>query len=153
MKPCVGVTIVGAGPAGVGVLIAACNAGRLRELVAAGVTIIEKRAEAGAGELGAYDINSDSHADSFLRCLDGRFGAQFPELRQHQATRALNVYRGRAVPLPLVSDFIAAIARTLSRFAAESGQPILTGLEALDARRTPDGCWIVRARRDTSTET
>jgi hypothetical protein len=135
-----------------GVLVAACNAGRLRELFAAGVTVIEKRSEPGTGDLAAYDINSDSHAESFLRCLDGRFGAEFAELRSHPATRALEAYRGRAVPLALAADFIAAIARPLAACAAAMDQPVLTGLEALDATRAADGGWIVRARREGGAE-
>ena len=142
-----GLTIIGGGPAGIGLLVAASNSGQLPRLFARGVTVLERGADLGAGELGEYDINSDSHADSFLRCLDEGLGERFPELLAHSAARALQDYRGRAAPLPLIADFVAAIARAFQSFAAGVGQPILTGTQALAATRTADDRWAVHVRR------
>jgi hypothetical protein len=140
-------TIVGAGPAGIGVLIAACNSGDLDALYDEGVVVLEKGTRAGCGQIGDYNINSDSHAESFLRCLSAGLSARFPELLTHPATLALNGFRGRAAPLPLVGNFLKAIARRIQSYAASNGLPILTGVEALDARRTDDDNWLIRTRR------
>jgi hypothetical protein len=140
---------VGAGPAGIGVLIAACNSGHLHALFAEGVVVLEKGTRAGCGQIGDYNINSDSHAESFLRCLSAGLSERFPELLKHPATLALDGYRGRAAPLPLVGNFLKAIARRIQSFTAGNGMPILTGVEALDASRTDDDRWLIRTRRVT----
>lgn len=141
-----GSIIVGAGPAGLGMLVAACNAGLLDQLFASGVAILEKHDAIGAGGLGAYAINSDSHADTLLRCLDGSLAERCPELPAHPATRALRHYRGRAAPLHTAAGFAAALGRAMQAVAAAQGQPILTGMDVLDATRVERG-WSVRARR------
>jgi hypothetical protein len=138
---------VGAGPAGIGVLIAACNSGHLRALLAKGVVVLEKGSRAGCGQIGDYNINSDSHAESFLRCLSAGLSERFPELLTHPATLALRGYHGRAAPLPLVGNFLKAIARRIQSFTASNGLPLLTGVEALDASRTGDDRWLIRTRR------
>jgi len=142
-----GLTIIGGGPAGIGLLVAAANSGQLPSLFARGVTVLERGADVGAGELGGYDINSDSHADSFLRCLDAGLGERFPALLAHPAARALQDYRSRTAPLPLIADFVAAIARAFQALAAGLSQPILTGTQALIATRMANDQWTLRVRR------
>ena len=66
----------------------------------------------------------------------------------HPATLALCAYRGHAAPLPIVADFITALARAVQKIAAQANQPIQTGVEAHDAMRNRAGGWTIRARRN-----
>ena len=61
-----GTILVGGGPAGMAVLLAAHRDGRLTEMLQQGVLIVEQDSEIGRGQIGSYAINSDSTGDTFV---------------------------------------------------------------------------------------
>ena len=140
--------IVGGGPAGLGVLVAAARSDRLFDLLARGLVVLDRGPVLGSGEIGRYAINSDSFADSFLRGVDGGPLRDMVSLMRHPATQALDAARGQPVPLRLAAAFLAQLANGLRHLAATAGwQPFLDGVDVTSAHAMPDGRWRVHARR------
>jgi hypothetical protein len=143
-----GSLIVGGGPAGVALLVAAQRSGRLAALMAGGLRVLERGARIGSGQIGRYAIRSDSLADSFLRALDLEEPSLFRSLIARPPGRDLYAQRGRAVRLSLVGEFLAEIALTLRDTLRASGEdPFSTGVAALRAECQPDGSWMTFCRR------
>ncbi|TWS95134.1 hypothetical protein [Reyranella sp. CPCC 100927] len=140
--------IVGGGPAGLGVLVAAARSNRLFDLLASGLVVLDRGPVLGSGAIGRYAINSDSFADSFLRGVDGGPLRDMAALVRHPATRALDAARGQPVPLRLAAAFLAQLASGVRHLAATAGwQPFLDGVDATSAHALPDGRWRVQCRR------
>jgi dTDP-4-amino-4,6-dideoxygalactose transaminase len=141
--------IIGGGPAGTAMLTAASRHGLLPAL-SQGLVVIERDGAIGGGQLGRYAITSDSTAQTFLSAIEGNPDPALAALADHPA--ALAVARHRAslgVPLAEVGPLLRAIGDRLHASVAANGGSVLTGTEALHARRK-DGLWRVRLR-DTAT--
>lgn len=143
-----GAVVVGGGPAGAGLLLAARGAGLLDELLALPLAIVERGEAVGVGELGDYAINSDSHAESFSRAVAAK--GEPPLSLAFATPHGQEVARRRGAPVALgtAAAFLAGACEELRGALAASGRdPFLTGLEAVSARRraTGDG-WRVRCR-------
>ena len=140
--------IVGGGPAGFAPLVAASKSGRLDEMLAHGVFIVERGPTLGGGRIGDYLISSDSAAEAFLSAVIGNPDPRLASLADHPATRAVEQFRGGPVPLPLVGDFMTMIGEALARLVAASpAGRVLTGCEVLYSRRDDSGMWVSRLRR------
>jgi hypothetical protein len=139
--------MVGGGPGGLAPLLAACRHHLLPELIAAGLTIIERAPALGSGDLGNYIINSDSLADTFVSCIEGDTHPQLNALLDHPATQAVIAYRGGPVPLALAGEFLSVVGRTLQEIIeAPKGGAVLTEHEALNTQMLADGLWLTRVR-------
>lgn len=68
-------TFVGGGPAGLAPLVWAARQGKLADLVAAGLVVIERGHKIGAGSIGRHAIGSDTLADNFPGMSRQRRGA------------------------------------------------------------------------------
>ena len=137
--------IVGGGPAGTAMLTAASRHGLLPEL-ARGLVIVERDSAIGGGQLGRYAITSDSTAQTFLTAIEGNADPAIAALADHPA--ALAVARHRAslgVPLAEVGPLLRAIGDRLHAGITANGGEVLTGTEAISARRH-EGLWRVRLR-------
>lgn len=142
-----GALVIGGGPAGLAVLLAARRSGRLVELLDAGVMVIEKHDVVGPGEIGRYAIRSDSLADSFLGPLATDAAPPLQHLLRRGAGEQLDGLRGRAVDLTLVADFLADLGFEFRRSLTDGGvDPFLTGVEALCSQRRRDGAWVTQCR-------
>lgn len=139
-------TFVGGGPAGLAPLVWAARQGKLADLVAAGLVVIERGHRIGAGSIGRHAIGSDTLADTFLECLDNGAEHRLTALRDHPAALAVAACRGGSAPLPLVATFLEALGEALSDAILSAGGRILTGCEALWSRRRPEGHWQIRLR-------
>lgn len=142
-----GAVVVGGGPAGAGLLLAARGAGLLDALLALPIRIVERGDAVGAGQLGGYAIRSDSHAESFSRAVETT--AEPPLSLAFSTPAGQEVARRRGGPLELsaASAFLAGACEELRGALAASGRdPFLTGFEALSARRTAADGWRVRCR-------
>ena len=140
--------VVGGGPAGFAPLVAASKSGRLDAVLARGVVIVERGPTVGGGRIGDYLISSDSAAEAFLSAVIGNPDPRLAVLADHPATRAIEPFRGEAVPLPLVGDFMAMIGAALARIVhASPASRVITGCEVLYSRRDHSGVWRSRLRR------
>lgn len=143
-----GALIVGGGPAGVALLLAARRIGLLRDLLSAGLIIIERTAAVGPGEIGNYAIRSDSLADSFLAPVTLEIAPPLQHLLESPAGKRLNAMRGSAVELTLVADFLADLSTELQRWlVGNEVDPFVTCTEARHSRRQRDGTWVTECWR------
>jgi dTDP-4-amino-4,6-dideoxygalactose transaminase len=140
--------IVGGGPAGAALLTAASKDGRLGELAASGLIMVERSPSIGEGRLGRYAITSDSTAQTFLTAVADNPHPEIAALAGHPAIHAVADYStGLGVPLTTVGPFLAATGERLERVVRDNGGTILTRHEAIGARRASDGIWHTKLRR------
>ena len=138
--------VIGGGPAGTAFLTAAAKSGLLPRL-APGLAIVEKAPALSSGALGGYAITSDSSAETFLTALADTPHAEIAALAEHPAADRVAAHKGAlGVPLTEVGGLLDALGDRIGRVAEAHGATLLTGHEALSARRD-GGRWRVRLRR------
>ena len=144
-----GCVIVGAGPAGLGPLIAAARKGKLQELLDHGVTIVEASASVGRGEIGRYAISSDSAAEAFLDAITETKCPELEALLDHPVAKEIAGKIGEAVSLQTVARFLELVGEQICAIvrASSRGQVLLLH-RALETRQTGDGGWITRVRNE-----
>ena len=140
-----GLVIVGGGPAALSPLIAAARDGRLHELLAQGVAILERGISLGTGAIGSYAVSSDSTADTFLAAVDGHPDPRLAALAASPEAAALRAFGRATCPLPLVSALLGLVGAALGRAIQDAGGEVLVSHEALRACRR-DGLWHVEAK-------
>ena len=109
------VAIVGGGPAGTGMVVAALQSGKLNELLNSGVAIFEAGQKLIRGNLGNYCLNSDTLADTFLEVFDQDPDGHLNDIKNAPATMAVANYRGQSVPLPIAGNFLEAMGECLRK--------------------------------------
>ncbi len=124
--------VVGAGPGGLAPLLAAHRQGRLDDLLAAGVAIVERSPSIGGGTIGGYAINSDSSGNTFVDCLKAPGRTRLTELAEHPLARAMAAAGEGAVALRDAGRFLDLVGATLGEMvAAHPACAVLTRHEAL----------------------
>ncbi|SHN12147.1 hypothetical protein SAMN05192549_104448 [Duganella sacchari] len=150
MMHTLGALIVGAGPAGIGLLLAARSNRRLAELLNAGLAILDNSPRIGAGELGRYAIRSDSFADSFLTSATADAEPPLTQLLEHGPGALLNRQRGGPVALQTVAEFMTDLGGNLRRWLmANHYDPFIGGVSAIKASQQKAGDWLTEYH-DTS---
>jgi hypothetical protein len=117
--------IVGAGPGDLAPLFAAAHAGSLGDLLDAGVTVLEQKAEVGSGELGRYAIRSDSAAEAFLNVVMRTTDPSLAALQSHPIVTSiatsiggsLHCCCGDDLPITQKRHPVAALTGKLRPFA------------------------------------
>jgi len=109
------VAIVGGGPAGTGMVVAALQSGKLDALLDSGVAIFEAGQHLVRGNLGNFCLNSDTLADTFLEVFDNDPDGHLTSIKNAPATNAVAGYRGRSVPLPIAGDFLQTMGECLRK--------------------------------------
>jgi dTDP-4-amino-4,6-dideoxygalactose transaminase len=138
--------VVGGGPAGVALLCAAGKAGKLDALASAGIAVVDRGDTIGGGRLGAYEITSDSSAETFLTA-DGALPAGLG-IADEAAGQAIAEHKGAlGVPLPKVGAYLDRLGEVLGHRLRTLGGSILNRHEVIASQRTADGLWRTRARR------
>jgi dTDP-4-amino-4,6-dideoxygalactose transaminase len=141
------VIVIGGGPAGTAILKSATKRGQLPALAAAGLVVVERSDAIGGGQLGRYAITSDSTAQTFLTAVQGNTHPELAQLVDHPAGRAVAAHAGAlGVPLTEVGPLLRATGDRLADIVRTNGGTVLTGHEALGARRI-GALWSVRLRR------
>lgn len=140
--------VIGGGPAGSALLTAASKDGRLGDLAAAGLVVVERGDTIGAGRLGRYAINSDSTAQTFLTAIENNPHPEIAALTGHVAIESVARYQDAlGVPLTTVGPFLTATGERLERVVRDNGGSVLKRHDAVSAKRGPDGVWHTRLRR------
>ncbi|RKE47416.1 MULTISPECIES: DegT/DnrJ/EryC1/StrS family aminotransferase [unclassified Sphingomonas] len=142
------VIVIGGGPAGTAMLTSATKRGLLPDLVASGLMVIERGNAIGGGRLGRYAITSDSTAQTFLTAVRGNVHPELARLVDHPAGRAVAAHESAlGVPLTEVGPLLRATGDRLTDIVRGNGGVVLTGHEALGAKRVGEGLWSVQVRR------
>ncbi|MGA1799294.1 DegT/DnrJ/EryC1/StrS family aminotransferase [Sphingomonas sp. 4RDLI-65] len=142
------VIVIGGGPAGTAMLTAATKRGLLPDLAASGLMMIERGGAIGGGRLGRYAITSDSTAQTFLTSVRDNIHPELARLVDHPTGRAVAAHEGAlGVPLVEVGPLLRATGDRLADIVRGHGGTVLTGHEALGAKRVGDGLWSVQLRR------
>jgi hypothetical protein len=142
----VGAAIIGGGPGGLAPLLAAHRSGRLTDLLAEGVTVVEQSASIGAGTIGRWCINSDSTGFTFADCLAGPAQGELAALRSHPITEEFVEAAGNTVPLRRAGEFLAAVGHGIHELIAASPKGrVLNRYTAVSTQRTRTG-WRTRIR-------
>ncbi len=113
--PCYKLLVIGAGPAGSGLMYNAMKQGRLEEFLDAGVAFIEKTDVFGCGSIGNYIINSDTTGSVFLESLpvfndEDLFSPQLQHYIQLISEKA-----DEAVPLEWVGAYYTELGKILEQ--------------------------------------
>jgi hypothetical protein len=144
-SPSVGTVICGGGPAGLGPLVCAARTGRLVELLAGGVHVVEAGDRLGPGSIARYAITGNSMGRAYLECLDADPGLSLlSDLRETPAARALAEMVSDWVPLALVGRFLEEIGRALERRLRETpGCGVVLGGTVRRVWARADGSFLV----------
>ncbi len=141
------VIVIGGGPAGTAMLTAATKRGQLPALAASGLVVVERSDAIGGGQLGHYAITSDSTAQTFLTAVRDNVHPELAQLVDHPAGRAVAAHAGAlGVPLTEVGPLLRATGDRLGDIVRANGGSVLTGHEAVEARRV-GALWSVTLRR------
>ncbi|MES3082567.1 DegT/DnrJ/EryC1/StrS family aminotransferase [Sphingomonas faeni] len=142
------VIVIGGGPAGTAMLTSATKRGLLPDLAGSGLMVIERGNAIGGGRLGRYAITSDSTAQTFLTAVRDNVHPELARLVDHPAGRAVAAHEGAlGVPLTEVGPLLRATGDRLTDIVRANGGVVLTGHEALGAKRVGEGLWSVQVRR------
>ncbi len=134
--------IIGAGPAGTGPLVNAQQRGILSQTLDEGVTIVDRTAFMGGGNIGQYIINSDTMGNTFLECLINQETGPFQHVFNTEAKRSLDQYRQSAAPLRLVGEFMGEIGKALQQVIDQHPvSQFFPGTEAREIHRDADGLF------------
>ncbi|MEG3163894.1 DegT/DnrJ/EryC1/StrS family aminotransferase [Sphingomonas sp. PB2P19] len=141
------VIVIGGGPAGTAMLTSATKRGQLPALAASGLVMVERGDAIGGGQLGRYAITSDSTAQTFLTAVRDNAHPELAGLVEHPAGRAVMAHADSlGVPLTEVGPLLRATGDRLADIVRANGGTVLTGHEAIAARRV-GGLWSVQLRR------
>lgn len=142
-EPLIKTLIVGGGPAGLGVLLAARREGMLDALLHSGVRVVEQSPQPGPGELGDYAIRSDSFADSFLTSSTTEGHPDLSHLQHTPAGACLEAHRGGPVDLVTAAAYLRDLGQAWQAWDAQQHLGLfLTGTTARTSHRRADGVWV-----------
>src|ERR1700683_2510613 len=108
-----GVAIVGGGPAGLAVLLAAHKDGRLAEMLRHGLLIVEQGDRIGEGRIGDYAINSDSTGDTFVDPLRAGDEDALHRILETPIAQRIAAAGPNAVPLTEAAELLALVGQAL----------------------------------------
>ena len=138
------VAIIGGGPAGTGPLMAALQQGKLGSMLQEGVAIFEGGRHLISGQLGNYQVNSDTLANAYLEIFDNDPDSLLSDLKSESETLVLNEYVGASVPLPIVADFLKVMGDHLKRIIASyPASNVYLNTVVHSACRQADGSFLI----------
>ncbi len=138
--------MVGGGPAGIAVLLAAHRDGRLAELLQYGLLIVEQSGSIGSGQIGNYAINSDSTGYTFVDPLRAGSEATLHDILKTPLARRLAAAGANAIPLCDAGELLGMVGRALHAIVDQYPRSaVLTGCTAQSVQRQRDGSWQLTA--------
>lgn len=103
-------TIIGGGPAGTGTILKSMKDGIFDEYVADGLAIVEKSSSLILGMISAYHVNSDTVADVFLECLEGKTKTYLNIQHLSDEIRMVEEFKGCAIPLNKLKPYLSKLS-------------------------------------------
>lgn len=141
-----GAVLVGGGPAGLAVLLAAHRDGRLAELLDQGLLIVERSAHIGKGQIGNYIINSDSTGNTFVDPLRVGDEATLHQILETPIARRIAAAGHNAVPLREAAELLALVGNAFHTLVEDHPRcKVLTCCTAESAQLKSDGSWSLVA--------
>jgi hypothetical protein len=138
------VVIIGAGPAGTGLLFKALKDGVFDELLDSGIAIIEKSPFILEGNLTNYKINSDTLSNTFLECLEGYTGNSLDLSNLTDEILFLKSYSGKSIPLWALKAFYQKLGVLLKLAILKNPNcSLFLEKKATSVRRNIDGSFYV----------
>lgn len=134
--------VIGFGPGGLGIPVAADRLGLLDRLMSRGLALVDKR-PAWRWDGLSYGINSNSEAHDFLAFIraDGFFGP----LLDTPEGRAVRAYGKQRIPLTLVASFLRLAAeRFLDHLAEHNRSAVICGRSVATLEIERDGLFLSR---------
>jgi hypothetical protein len=149
-----GVVIVGGGPAGLAVLLAAHKDGRLVELLQQGLLIVEQGTDLGRGQIGSYVINSDSTGFTFVDPLRAGTEPDLHRILETPVARRIAAAGPNAVTLRDAGELLGLVGQALKGIIKRYPQSgVWTQCTAECARVRPGFGWQLNIRdRNGSTQ-
>jgi len=140
------VIIVGAGPAGLGILSSIYRLPNSSSKQTLKICIIDEAHGHNVGKLGDYTISSDTRAEKFLTCLDGLPHHILSEPELTRLTKRLESYAVNAAPLIEVGAFYRALSRAIHQdMIAKRQLEFKDQTKVLSAQRESE-YWQVKVR-------
>ena len=135
--------VIGGGPAGLAICLAACRLDKLEALLNDGFVIFERSSSFGPGTLGRFRIKSDSLAASFLRFMEPVTPVGLEGLATHEETRSLRDRMGDSIPLLEAASFLGIVGAEMESLAARSSAEGLVKLNTAvkSAHMLAGGGW------------
>lgn len=144
--------IIGGGPAGISILLAARRAGLLETLIQRGMKVLEQTPGLGAGELGTYVIRSDSFADSFISSPNDEGIPSLRHLMDYYPGSHLNNLRGSPVELTIAAEYLSEIGKELHHWDMVNNLGIFsTNITAMASHLDEQGSWTTICQNSDGT--
>jgi hypothetical protein len=107
--------VLGAGPAGTGLLYSAIRNGKLAELCEKGIAYVDMQKSFGAGTIGQFVINSDTAAAVLLESLPVFDRSEFVSARLRKLINVITQRGYRSLPLEWVGSFLKELGLLLEK--------------------------------------
>src|SRR3989338_6443164 len=142
--------IIGCGPAGLGLVVAADRLGKLDEWLRRGVVFIDKGSaqNIGSGNFHGLNIRSNSPASDYLENISKN--GVFAEVVNSEIGREIQRYRNQIISLLLVAKLLEALRERFQRVLNDYPESkLVTDTTIVGANYSPDGA---RGRFETIAE-
>lgn len=140
------VVIIGAGPAGSGLLSCLYRDLNVENNSALKICMIDARGPKDFGTLADYDIPSDTRASKFLTCLDGLPPSVMSSVGLIDLTKLLSGYKEEAVPLPQAGSFFRVLGKLICQDMISKGQLILEPNTKVESAIWCDTYWQLKTK-------
>lgn len=138
---------VGGGPSGIGPLVHAAGAGRLAELLAEPIAIVDGGTELGTGRISEYLINTNSRASLFLESLgDGRV-VGLPKAARSEVAALVRSQLNAPVSMRVLGELLRLFGQDLTAAIEQApGSALLTKRWVESLRQMDDGSFELETR-------
>ncbi|HET6243817.1 MAG: FAD-dependent oxidoreductase [Bacteroidetes bacterium] len=137
--------IIGAGPAGTGIIFNAIRKGKLKELLEGGLAFIESTGNFASGTIGKYLVNSDSNGGVFLECLNDTGTDWFNHLQADEKVKSIAEMASNPVPLELVGEYLHRLGAALKNIInGISPSGIFQNSKAISIYKEKSGQFLVK---------
>lgn len=140
-----GVIIIGAGPAGIGLLSCFYREGLKRGRLPCKILLLDQKSINRTGQLSDYQIPSDTRAEKFLTCLDNIPVDILSDSKLARLIQALKSYGANAIPLPIVGDFYRRLGELICQDMIDRDWLELHAPAAVSSAKWEDNHWQVTA--------
>jgi hypothetical protein len=133
---------VGAGPSGIGPLVHAAGAGRLGELLAEPIAVVDGCSELGPGSIGDYLINTNSRGSLFIESLRGEGGARLPRAARSEVAAHIRSQPEVPVSMQALGELLRLLGQDLAgAINSAPGSALLLGRRVDFVRQRDDGTY------------